>query len=132
MSNLLSREAILDAQDVTIEQVEVPEWGGFVFVRSLSAKDRDTLESSMVQQKGKTRTVTLDDFSAKLFVATVCDQEGNLLFSESDVPSLSRKSAAAVRRVLEVAQRLSGMNAEDVNKMTGDLKNDRPEGSPTA
>jgi hypothetical protein len=128
----LTREDILSAQDTVIEDVEVPEWGGVVCVKSLSAYDRDKLEASMLREKGKTRTVSLDDFSAKLFAATVCDEKGKLLFTESDVPSLSKKSAAALRRVLEVAQRLSGMNDADVNKLTGDLKNAPPEGSPTA
>lgn len=129
---VLTREDILAAQDTTIEQVEVPEWGGVVCVRSLSAYDRDKLEASMLQQKGKTRTVTLEDFSAKLFAAAVCDESGKLIFTEGDVPALSKKSAAALRRVLEVAQRLSGMSEEDVTKLTAELKNDQPEGSPSA
>jgi hypothetical protein len=39
MANLLSREAILSAPVATTE-VEVPEWGGSVLVRALSAKSR--------------------------------------------------------------------------------------------
>ena len=47
---LLSKTAILTANDLQTEDVEVPEWGGAVRVRSFTGRERDAFESSMVRQ----------------------------------------------------------------------------------
>ena len=47
--SLLSKTAILTANDLQTEDVEVPEWGGAVRVRSFTGRERDAFESSMVR-----------------------------------------------------------------------------------
>ena len=39
--NILSKDAILAADDLPRETVHVPEWGGDVYVRTMSGTDRD-------------------------------------------------------------------------------------------
>ena len=46
---LLSKTAILCANDLQTEDVEVPEWGGAVRVRSFTGRERDAFEASMVR-----------------------------------------------------------------------------------
>ena len=45
--NILSKEAILAADDLPREKVNVPEWGGEVLVRTMSGTDRDAFEASL-------------------------------------------------------------------------------------
>jgi hypothetical protein len=54
---------------------------------------------------------------AYLAVLTVVDEAGNNLFSFKDVEALGRKSAAALDRIFETAQRLNSLNAADIETL---------------
>lgn len=114
----LSRDAILAVDDVQYEDVEVPEWGGRVRVKSLTGKERDALEASMIVGKGKNANVNMSNLRAKLVARAVVDEDGKRLFNDDDIAALGAKSAAALTRVYEVAQRLSGITQEDVDELT--------------
>lgn len=113
----LTREAILEAEDLGTEEVDVPEWGGTVLVRGLSADERDKLESA-VMKNGKPN---LDGFSARLAAASLVDADGNQLFSQSqaDLKRLGQQPAAALNRIRESVQRLSKINEVDVEDLAG-------------
>ena len=118
MSQYLTREQILQADDLKTESVEVVEWGGMVLMRGLTGTERDALEGSMIEIRGKSRQLKLENIRAKLVAMTIVDENGKRLFSDDDdVRELGRKSAAALQRVFEVAQRLSGLRAEDVEEL---------------
>jgi len=112
----LSREQILSASDLKIEEVQVPEWGGSVFVQSLNGKARDKFESTRFKLKGDTVEMIHDNTRAVLVSLCACDEAGTLLFSEGDVAALGAKNAAALDRVFDVAQRLSGLRGKDVEE----------------
>jgi hypothetical protein len=118
MGEYLTKEAILTADDVQFEDVEVPEWEGKVRVRSLAGIERDALEASMIEGKGKNANVNLANLRAKLVARSIVDEEGKRVFEDQDIAALGRKSAAALNRVYEVAQRLSGITQEDVDELT--------------
>jgi len=112
----LSRDQILSAGDVTIEEVQVPEWGGSVYVRSLNGRARDRFESSRFKLKGDKVEMIHDNTRAVLLSLSLCDEAGTLLFSEADVAALGEKNAAAMDRCFDVAQRLSGLRNKDVEE----------------
>jgi hypothetical protein len=124
--HILSRGEIL-AADTTLptETVPVPEWGGSVIVQGLSGTARDAFESTLVKQRGRKSESNLENFRAKLLVRSLVDEKGNLLFVEKDIPALGRKSAIALERVYEVAQRLSRLTPEDVEELTEELGEDQ-------
>lgn len=114
---LLTRDAILAADDLSFEDVPVPEWGGTVRVRTLSGTERDAFEASIVEQRGKKSSVDMRNIRAKLAARTIVDEDGKRLFSERDVELLGAKSASALQRVFEVAQRLNGLSDGDVEEL---------------
>jgi hypothetical protein len=114
---ILSKKQILDAPDLKIETVPVPEWGGDVLVRGLTGEQRDTFEASIVHLEGKKAATDLANIRAKLVSASLVDEKGDLLFDERDVEALGRKSAVALQRIFEVAQRLSGLTQSDVEEL---------------
>jgi len=116
---VLGREAILQIQDLPTERVFVPEWQGEVIVRALTGAERDAFEQSIVEQRGKSTRMNLKNIRAKLVALTVVDEDGKRVFSDEDAELLGRKSAAALNRVFEVAQRLSGLRPEDVEELAG-------------
>jgi tartrate dehydratase beta subunit/fumarate hydratase class I family protein len=115
---MLTREQILAVQDITQETVEVPEWGGSVYVRGMTGTERDAFEQKILVQKGKKREANMDMFRAKLIAYSVCDEKGELLFAEEDIEALGKKSASALQRIFDVAMRLSGLSPDDAEELT--------------
>lgn len=116
---LLTRDVILQANDLPTEEVEVPQWNGSVRVRALTGAERDAFEQSIVEQKGKSTKMNLTNLRAKLVALTIVDEEGKRIFSDADARLLGEKSAIALNTVFEVAQRLSGLTPTDVEELAG-------------
>lgn len=126
---LLSRTDILQAPDLPRERVAVPEWGGDVYVRALNGSERDSLEAWMLEMNGKGAQDLYANMTARLAAMTMVDEQGNNLFEMSDVVVLGKKSANALRRVVEVAQRLSGVTQADVEELTKNSTSDQSDDS---
>jgi len=116
---MLDKKSILQCDDLPKELVSVPEWGGDVFVRTLSGQERDMFEQSMMEGKGKNRDMNLKNIRARLSVLTICTEDGTRLFEAKDVDALGKKSAAALDRIFSVAQKLNGLSGEDVEELAG-------------
>lgn len=119
---ILGRQDILNMQDMVTEEVWVEQWGGYVIVKSLTGKERDRFERSIVEIRGsgtKSRAEVKDNVRAKLIALAVVDAEGNTVFEPSDIDALGSKSAAALDTIFEVAQRLSKMTERDVDELVG-------------
>ena len=109
----LTKDQILEANDLQSESVTVPEWGGDVLVRTMTGADRDAFEASMITTlPDGTRKPNMTNMRAKLVALTVVDQAGNRVFDVSDVDRLSLKSASALERVFNAAQRINGLGAQ--------------------
>ena len=126
---VLKRENILEINDIQIETVSVPEWGGEVCVRGMSGAERDRFETSIVEIHGKRQQVNLSNVRAKLACFCICDEDGQRLFTEKDINDLAQKSAAALQHIFEVAQRLSGIGETDIKELADGLKNAPSDGS---
>jgi hypothetical protein len=125
---LLTKDDILAAEDRATEVVDVPEWGGAVTIRALSGTERDRFETESVSY-GRTNQgglqisgVQTNNVRARLVALSVIDADGKRMFSDKDVLALGDKSAAALNRVFEAAQRLSRISQRDVEVLTADLK----------
>ena len=126
---LLNRDAILKADDLPYEDVHVEEWDGWVRVRTLTGTERDAFEASVVEQRGKSFKVNRHNFRAKLVSLTVVDDEGNRIFTDADVKLLGQKSASAIDKIFGVAQKLSGLDDDDVDELIKNSEDDLSEDS---
>jgi hypothetical protein len=115
----LSRDAILSAADMKTVTVTVPEWGGEVIVSTMSGSARDEWEQSLIQRKGNKTEPNLNNIRARLVAATVVDEAGKRVFSESDVLAIGKKSAAALERVCKAAQKLNGIGDSEIEDLQG-------------
>jgi hypothetical protein len=118
-SILLNREKLLEKEPLQTEKVTL-ENGDFVFVRQMTARERDSFEQSMmIKQRDKKGTIigfetVLDDFRAKLAVITLCDEKGKQLLFPGDVTILSQNmSAKTLETIVNVAQKLNKITDED-------------------
>ncbi len=115
---ILTAQQILAADDLEIEQVAVPEWGGEVLVKALTGTERDRFEQDSVKGKGSDARINLVNMRARLVALSVVGEDGRRIFTSGDVEALGRKSASALQRVFDVAQRLSGFTKDDIEELT--------------
>ena len=115
---MLTREQILQADDLTKELVHCPEWGGDVYVRTLTGEERDRFEGDMLLDPEEDQRTRFANLRARLAVLALCDEKGMPLFFLHDLEALGKKSSIALDRVFDVARKLSGMRQEDVETLT--------------
>lgn len=117
----LSRDDILNFEDITTEVVEVPEWGGSVRLKVLSAAERDAFEASTVTTKGGKQKPNLANLRARLVARCIVDEDGKRVFESGDVARLGNKSSRALDRLFTKCQELNGFSDKDVEELTEDF-----------
>lgn len=134
---LLTKEQILKAPDLQIEKVEVPEWGGHIFVRGMTGTERDDWEQEItpnsaeqeVLKKDKSKKHIISQFRSRVVCRCACDEKGSPLFTKEDVEVLGKKSALALDKVFSTAKRLSGIGAEEQEEVEKNLEPTKTAGS---
>jgi hypothetical protein len=121
MTHLLNRDQILAAEDLQHQDVPVPEWGGTVRIRGLTGDERDAYEITMMKNREAADKGDLTDahIRAALVAMSIVDEEGKRLFSIADIKALGSKSAAALDRCYNVAQKLARLSAADIEELKG-------------
>jgi len=113
---LLTKESLLKRQELKIEKVDL---GGsdFVFVREMTARERDEYELSLLpDEEGEKRDMT--DFRARLAVRTICDKKGNLVLCTDDIQALSMNMGAArMREIANAAGKLNKITQEEQEEL---------------
>src|SRR5215831_5723036 len=111
----LTREAIIGAQDIETIDVPVPEWGGVLRLRSMTALERENYEMMLGQTRDRNNGL-INNVRASLVAWCAVDGEGHKLFTAADITILGTKSSAALIRAFEAARRLNAMSAEELEE----------------
>lgn len=136
---LLSRAEILECNDLGRlpgegpTPVDVPEWGGRVFVRTMGGLERDEFdaESAVLQEASPDdKYATFKNVTARLLSRAVCDAAGVPMFTKGDVARLGLKNSEALKKVYHVASAMNGLRAEDVKAIAGKSETSAPSGGP--
>ena len=116
MSKILSRDDILKIDDLPIKKVEVPQWGGSVYVRGLTAEARDALDAAYADAKKSGVPVNI---RARYAAACIGDKNGRPIFTEDDIERLATKSADALDKIYDAIveqSKLSPAHVEEAAK----------------
>jgi hypothetical protein len=117
----LSREQILNAEDIKTELVPCPEWGGDVRIRVLTLTElqqwrRSNLSRVTYRDKdGKPMNDYVADpdkvltSDVRLICISAIDDAGKPLFTPEDVDRLMKKSAAPLARLAMRTIEISGV-----------------------
>jgi len=111
---MLSAKDILNCSDETLEKITVPEWGGDVYIRTLTGSERDGWELYYQDQLSKTNNVNV---RAKLAGLTLCDETGKRLFSDGQLAQLGAKSGKALDRVYSAAIALNKISEDEIKAL---------------
>ena len=113
MSKYLGRDDILKVIDEKFQDVQVPEWGGTVRVRSLTGLQRSQLLKASADE-------AIEDWIERLCAACICDENGNPVFKSEDIKQLRNKNAAALNRVFTAADELNGISSKAIDELAGE------------
>ena len=114
----LTRDEIFKSDDIKRECVNIPEWGGDVWVKGLTAQEQDAYDLSNYEldENGNhdfTKPI-LKNVTAKMVVMIVCNDKGERIFKDDDADTLGRKSVKALNTIYKIAQRLNGTSKDAV------------------
>ena len=112
---LLTKESILKASDLKTADVEVPEWGGTVRVRTMTGADRQAFYKQTTTKEGVPKNML-----EALIVATAVNENGEPLFTAADVSALASKSSLALQKVWDKAAELNGLTQKSVEDIAGE------------
>lgn len=115
----LSRGDILGADDLDIEPVEVPEWGGTVYIRQLTGAEREAFEDETLTGDPSDPEVVRTRLRERLLVKTLCGPDGDRLLEDGDEDELAEKSGDVIGRLFQVSQEINGMTPEAVEELLG-------------
>lgn len=109
---LTTASSILQAEDFVFDEVDCPEWGGTVRIRSLSGAQRVQLKKAI--DAGR------DDIDETLCVMSIVDEDGNRVLHRDQIGELSKKNTAVITRIAMKVLEISGMRDRD--KAIGDAE----------
>lgn len=125
-THFLSKREIVAADDSGYEDVHVPEWGGWVRVKRLTAGERGKIEAAQVtigpEGEQKWNGANMRELFCQM--AMVNPTDGVRLFSGQEIHMLAAKSAAAMDRVYESATRQARVSKKDLRELEGNSDGD--------
>ncbi len=110
----LSRDDILNCNDLRREKLTIKEWGGDIYIRQLTAKEQDMLERESLKKGG---SANIENMRARFAVMCVVDKNGKNLFSEEDIPKLTLKAGAVLNKIIEKASELNNISEKDLEEI---------------
>ncbi len=114
----LTLEDILAAEDIKVDSVPCPEWGGEVHVRTLTGAARDRIDAQFTNHGGDPDR--LEGMRAAVVGASLCDADGTPYHLSSDeLDRLAQKSGQALDRCYAKCVELSGLGGSAVDDAVG-------------
>lgn len=125
-SRALSRDDILGMTSAgpTVTKLEVPEWGGHVYLREMTALERDRFETQLASERDGKPSAMRASATARLVGLCVCDEKGDRLFpAPADLEALGKMPVLGMQRVLRAIIRANGFEKGDVDELEADFGN---------
>ena len=111
---MLTKEEILKSNDSKTMELDIPEWGGKVKLATMSGFARDRFEAASIGRNG---SVNMTNIRARLVAATIITDSGKLMFTDKDVEALGKKSAKALTRIYDAAEKLNAISTSDIEEL---------------
>lgn len=132
-ATVLTAGSIEAIADFAVEEVPVPAWGGSVFVRTLTADQRDEFVTTFINEETGKVLRSARSVTATLLAMTVCNAAGELLYPDQEKGRrvFARKSAKATDTLFGRASELNALTEADIEDLAGNSPATASDGSPT-
>ncbi len=104
-----------------LKEVDVPEWGGSVFIRPLTIHEQAKLADLGTKYEKSSVVDRMKNCTLRLVQWSVCDEQGNPLFEAGDLEPLMSKAASAFLRLQDAILALSGLTEESRKELEKNL-----------
>lgn len=112
MSKKILSAAMLTAITVQVKEVEVAK-DQAVYIREMTAGEREDYEKTF-------KVKDSNQIRATLVSRSVCDEKGELLFTDEDIPALMNMPASIALKIYAASNELNGLTVEAVDKAEQD------------
>jgi len=112
----LSIEEVLAKEDLPLIEVQIPQWGGSVWVRTMRADERSVMEDEHTASRNGD-AVKSGMFRKRLLGRTLANEDGSDWLSPQQLDQLMTKNAAAVELIVEAALNQNGFGRKDVEEL---------------
>lgn len=124
----LSMQDIVESNDMELEELEVEEWGGSVYLGSLSLADRINYEEKHRNEKGTIGNPSDTKYILDLLQITLRDDEGEYLFPNAeDAQFLAEKKDTVILRIFKACSEhhsIDKSDIEDIKKKSEPVQQD--------
>lgn len=110
----LTANQIFRASKNARECVEVPEWGGHVFVRAVRQCEFNDLLAAV----GAADLDSNEKF-ARFVILVTCDQNGDRIFKDSQYKRVIELGLPAMMRVMRAGMSFNNLDEKDVEELAG-------------
>lgn len=115
----LSKDQIFSIDDLPMRTVHVPQWGGDVTLKTLDGTEREELERLINEFKTRGKLPGGQAVRAVAAALSCVDENGEKLFEKNDIPTLAKKSGAALDSLLDEILDLNGMTKAAARELEG-------------
>ena len=123
------REELLTRAREKRPLLPITVWGKDLFIRRMSGRERDAYESSLVQVKGKSRSVNLVNLRARLAVLCLVDEEGKRVFTDGDADELGLGDCVELDKIYTAAREHNGLDKEELDDAEKNSLSTQPDAS---
>ncbi len=116
----LTKEMIL-GKNPQLKEVEIPEWGGSVFIRPITLQEQATLADMGAKFERGSVVVRMKHVTLQLVRWAVVDVDGAAIFDEKDVEILMNKTASAFLRLQDAILKYSGLTEKSREELEKNL-----------
>jgi hypothetical protein len=124
---MLSKDEIvaaIAARKAEVETVHVPEWGGDIYLRRMTAGDMEAAGLLGGDQPA--------DMPLRVLALCIADETGSPLFGVEELRDIEQADAVLVLRLFAKCAAMNGMMTSELEGMVGDFDAAPHDGSSTA
>ena len=119
----LTAAQILGADDAGREPVEVPEWGGTVYIQAVNPKTRTEMLKLFSDNPKNAEDLTDEEKIVRFVAACTVDENGELIFkTQEKIDALLTKNFKIFLRLFYAINKMSSVTADDIKEEVKNLK----------
>jgi len=112
----LTQEQLASVSDLDVEEVQVPEWKGSIYLRPMTGRERDQFE--VEHSKALRNGGIKENFRSRFLAQVFCDEHSKPIFESVDkgVDILGQRSSKVITRLFDRAWKISGFDEKEVDE----------------
>ena len=126
---MLTKEQVLQADDIVTEAVPVPEWGGEVQIKALTGSQLDRFEQEMTKSRDKDGII--DNLRARWAAKCMVGEDGKTMFGIEEIVLLGKKSGRVLDRIFDACMRINGKDEKYIKELEKNSETTPPDASNT-